>query len=262
MLISNISKHSRKNHHMLKKIQYISDIHLEFFGQKHPIVKAVAPILCLAGDIGYPNMSNYKDFLIHLNSNKNFYKIFMIAGNHEYYKQNVTIEETNQQIEDIIKCNNLTKISFLNNKSILYNGYLFVGTTMWTKILDPCAKKINDFAYIKNMNIDKYNSLHNASIKFLQNEIISNQNKKIIVMTHHLPSYNLIDKKYDVYSDYRQYFASPCDNLIAPPVSTWIYGHTHTAHTSVVNNVILACNPIGYNRENKNANYEKIIDLP
>ena len=117
---------------MLKRIQYVSDIHLEFHKNVCPKIKAVAPILCLAGDIGYPNMSNYKNFLTHLNSNNAFQKIFLIAGNHEYYNQNKSIEETNSCIQRIV--NGLPKISFLNNKSEFYDGYLFIGSTLWSKV--------------------------------------------------------------------------------------------------------------------------------
>lgn len=211
---------------MLKHIQYVSDIHLEFYKMAFPKIRSVAPILCLAGDIGYPNMRNYKDFLIDLHSNKNFFKIFIVAGNHEYYYQNESIEDTNRKIENIIKINNLSKISFLYNKSEFYNGHLFIGSTMWSCITDQHTPKINDFNCITDMTFDKYNLLHNTAISFIDNEITLNRNKKIIIITHHLPSYQLINAKYNK-SKYTQYFASSCDHLIRPPVITWIYGHTH-----------------------------------
>ena len=46
-------------------IQYISDIHLEFYNLSK-IIKLIpsAPILCLAGDIGNPLLENYEIFLI------------------------------------------------------------------------------------------------------------------------------------------------------------------------------------------------------
>ncbi len=66
------------------RIQYISDIHLEFFKVlPKQIVRPVADILCLAGDIGYPFSSLYRDFLKQVS--RDFKKVFLIAGNHEYY---------------------------------------------------------------------------------------------------------------------------------------------------------------------------------
>jgi predicted MPP superfamily phosphohydrolase len=243
---------------MLKRIQYTSDIHLEFHKNMYPKIRAIAPILCLGGDIGYPNMDNYKKFLVHLNSNNCFKKIFIIAGNHEYYNQNKSIEETNLCIEKIT--HPLPKISFLNNKSEFYDGYLFIGSTLWSKV-HKSDKLINDFFSIQGMDIDKYNSLHNNAFTFIKSEIESNSDKKIVVLTHHLPSYSLINEKYKHYAEYNQYFASSSDELIKPPVVAWFYGHTHFASKSFINNVIVTCNPIGYSRENKNANFNEFIEI-
>lgn len=243
---------------MLKRVQYVSDIHLEFHKNMYPKIKAVAPILCLAGDIGYPNMSNYKNFLTHLNSNSAFQKIFLIAGNHEYYNQNQSIEETNTCIQKIVS--DLPKISFLNNKSEICDGYLFIGSTLWSKVHES-DRKINDFFRIQGMNIDKYNLLHNTALSFLKKEIEENHDKKIVVLTHHLPSHSLIHEKYKHYADYNQYFASACDELIRLPVVAWIYGHSHIKSRSIINNVIIVNNPIGYRRENNNVSFDEFIEI-
>jgi predicted phosphodiesterase len=241
------------------KIQYISDIHLEFY-KNLPIINAIAPVLCLAGDIGYPDSKIYKDFLINLNDNINFEKIFLISGNHEYYNQCEPIEETNKKINSLLQKNNLNKISFLNNSSEYYNGYLFIGSTLWSHISNK-KNTTNDFKYIENMTIDKCNELHKNSVDFITKETELNKDKKIIMLTHFLPSYNLIDQKYEAYSKYNQCFASHNDNLIVDPVVLWIYGHTHSPKESMINNIPLVCNPIGYPGENKNIDLEKIIDL-
>jgi len=50
---------------------------------KPPKIKVMADVLCLAGDIGYPYSGIYREFLKQMNSD--FKKVFIIAGNHEYY---------------------------------------------------------------------------------------------------------------------------------------------------------------------------------
>jgi predicted phosphodiesterase len=247
------------NLHM--KIQYISDIHLEFC-KNPPIINPVAPILCLTGDIGYPNSKIYQNFLINLNENDKFEKIFLIFGNHEYYEQNEFIEETNNKIKLFLQKNNLNKISFLNNSSEFYKEYLFVGSTLWSHISNK-KYTTNDLKYIENMTIDKYNELHKDAISFIKSEIESNKDKNIIMLTHFLPSYKLIDEKYEAYYQYNQYFASHNDDFINSPVVLWIYGHTHYPNTSIINNITLVCNPIGYPGENENENkdFEKIIEI-
>ena len=243
------------------RIQYFSDIHLEFCKHITPKIKAVAPVLCLAGDIGYPNMDNYTKFLYDLNLHSGFEKIFLIAGNHEYYKQNETIKETNQKINELIEKNKLYKVSFLNNACEFYNGYLFVGSTLWSKIENSNKRLTNDFSSIKDITIEKYNKNHEESLLFLSNEINYYNNNKIVVMTHFLPSYSLIEKKYEKFAEYNQCFASNCDHLIKDPVCLWIYGHTHYPKKSIINNVNVVCNPIGYQRENKIVNFEEYVDI-
>jgi predicted phosphohydrolase len=232
-------------------LQYFSDLHLERHNNLKfmSLIKTVAPVLILAGDIGDPNKSLYKDFLKIIS--KNYDKIFLISGNHEYY--NKTIEETDNKINEI--CNSLKNVCYLNNTIENYNGYQFVGTTLWTKLNN---EKIitRDLINIKDLTKEKYNLLHKKSYDFIDNSI---QNKKSIVITHHVPSYNFIDKSYLHHHNYHDIFYSNSDKLIRKPIVTWIYGHTHKPYNGLYNNVKMRCNPIGYPEENFNMNFNKSL---
>ena len=76
------------------KINYISDLHLEFYGDDVNFEKVMnfdndAEIICLAGDIGYPEHPNYEKFLSFISGK--FKYVFLITGNHEYYHLNNNI---------------------------------------------------------------------------------------------------------------------------------------------------------------------------
>lgn len=246
---------------MVLQLQYFSDLHLEFFDiNALPIIKATAPILCLCGDIGYPDSKIYSKFLIELHNNPEFEKIFIIAGNHEYYNEDMSINEINEKIKKIISDNNLSKISFLNNSCEKYKNYLFIGSVLWSYISRP-QFLTNDFNKICDMTVEKYNSLHKESVDYLKNQIENNKNENIIILTHFLPSYTLIDEKYNSYSKYNQCFASNNDDLIKSPIKLWIYGHTHLPKESIINGIPINCNPIGYKNENKKIDYEKIFEI-
>jgi len=239
------------------RIQFFSDVHLEF-KKCIPIVKSTAPILCLLGDIGHPFSDIYVDFLGSLNSNPYFHKIFLITGNHEYYMNNQkrnSISQTNFRIKKIIKNNRFSKISFLNNETEIYQNHLFVGSTLWSHVSNE-QYLINDFNMIKGMNVSTYNRLHSEGKSFIKKSI-ENSNRNTVVLTHHLPSYQIIHPKYKNYSNYYQCFASNRDELIRPPICTWLYGHTHTPKFDIINDVPVTCNPIGYYNENND--YKKNI---
>lgn len=244
------------------KIRYISDIHLEFIKFNiDKFIENIKPsdedVLILAGDIGYPKSSNYDKFINYINNN--FKKTFIITGNHEYYTSN--IKEIDDYLETYFM--NFDNISFLNNKIEYYNGHYFVGCTLWTEITNP-DYKINDMYNIKNFTINEYNSIHDKCCNFL-NQTITNQDiSNVILITHHLPLYELIDNKYKTneLDKYNQWFYSDMTEFInknKDKLQLWAYGHTHSPSEKEINNIKFVCNPVGYPFENENINFDKYV---
>lgn len=241
------------------KIQYISDLHLEFYEDilKIPIIPS-APILCLLGDIGFPDSTNY-DIILNWCS-KNYKKVFIITGNHEYYSNKFTIDEINNIINTKVKKYN--NISFLNNTIEKYEDHTFIGTTLWSYIPKYIKNHelnvYNDFKKIKGINREKYNELFLKNLEFLENELKIHDN--IICLTHHLPSIDLIHEKYKDYPNFM--FANNLNYLIEDNIKVWMCGHSHTGNTKIINNVICTLNPFGYPNENKDEScLSKIIEL-
>lgn len=246
-------------------IKYLSDLHLEFI-KPHKManfLRKITPskeeICVLAGDIGNPYQENYNILMEYMN--KNFKKTFIITGNHEYY--NNYIEETNEYLENYFQ--KYKNISFLNNKIEIYNDYCFIGSTLQSNITDP-QYEINDVYFIKNFNYIKYNKLNENSVNFITNALKENTDKKSILITHHVPSYSLIDKKYKKLDmdKYNQWFYCNMDEIInnnKDNIKCWIYGHTHSTSNRLIDNIPFICNPIGYPGENSNINCNQSIIL-
>lgn len=243
------------------KIYYFSDLHLEFmnsnelneFINKMTDIQVENNSVCiLAGDIGHPQEPHYDLFFSFVQ--KHFPKTFVITGNHEYYTNKSTIEETNLFLEKYFK--QFQNITLLNNSFEIYNNYCFIGSVLWTHIYDT-SRTINDINYIPDFNIEKYNVLNRVCIDFLQKAIQSNEN--CIVITHHMPSETLIHSKYktDVLRPYNQWFYCNVENLfICEKVKAWIYGHTHTASKNIIKKIPLFCNPYGYPYEDTGFDFE------
>ena len=249
------------------QLRYFSDLHLEFikptkiedFIRKIP--SGMDEICILAGDIGNPYQSNYDIFIKFIS--KNFKKAFVISGNHEYYNQTKTIQETNDFLTEYFqKFNN---ISFLNNTVEKYDNYCFIGTTLWSKLTNIEPKyEINDIHKIPHFDYIQYNSLNMLSIKFLEDALQNNEN--CIIITHHMPSNSLIDVKYKtrMMLPYNQWFYCNMDELIEnkkDKIKCWIYGHTHTPSSNMINGIPFLCNPIGYPDENSKLDFQKNIRI-
>ena len=245
------------------KLRYLSDLHLEFIKPNkieefiRKIPSGIDEICILAGDIGNPYQLNYDIFMKVMS--KNFKKTFIISGNHEYYNKTKTLQETDEFMKKYFqKYNN---ISFLNNNYEIYNNYCFIGTTLWSKITNPLYK-INDVYEIPHFDYIQYNRLNMLSVDFLENSLQNNNN--CIVITHHIPSNDLIDIKYKTKKmlPYNQWFYCNMDELIENnknKIKCWIYGHTHTPSNIIINKIPFLCNPIGYPNENVNLNFNSTI---
>ena len=151
----------------------------------------------------------------------------------------------------------------MNNSYEIYDNNCFIGTTLWSKITDPFYK-INDMYKIPNFNYVEYNRLNMLSIDFLKDALQNNEN--CIIITHHVPSNDLIDIKYKTREmlPYNQWFYCDIDDLIETngnKIRCWIYGHTHTPSNVIINGIPFLCNPIGYPNENKIIDFQSAFEL-
>ena len=242
-------------------IRYLSDIHLELLDSAkiQEYINAIKPngedVCVLAGDIGQPNDL----FMNHIS--QNFPKTFIIAGNHEHYNTGRTIEETTEFLANYYQ--KYPNISFLNNSIEYYNGYCFVGTTLWSHITMP-DYVINDVYAIRNFSFIKCNQLNRESIGFL--EETSKRHENLIVITHHMPSFTLIDPIYKTppFQLYNQWFACNLDKFIEANkdrLKCWIYGHTHKPSNKLIHGIPFVCNPIGYLGENKKISFNETVEI-
>jgi len=101
-------------------------------------------------------------------------------------------------------------------------------------------------------------------IDFLED--VLNNNTNCIIITHHVPSPSLIDKKYKTFKmlPYNQLFYCNMDDFIEKyknKINCWIYGHTHTSSNVIINEIPFLCNPIGYPNENSKLDFDKSITI-
>lgn len=267
---------------MTIKIQYISDIHLEFY-KDVPDIPVNADILILAGDVGYPTMPIFWEFLEKMS--EQFKHVILIAGNHEYYHTNsaikkgriLTINEVDELIYSEIGRRQLNNVHFLQCSSIIIDNIEFVGSTLWTDIprnkTVDVVEAMSDYSRIfvedkksstiHTVSVEALNKLHREHRQFLScqdRQDAAFKAKKTVFITHHMPSYKMIHEKYAEYS-INCAFASDTLHTVLRKPDIWICGHSHTAYNDIIDGVHCLMNPIGYPGENENLNWGTYISI-
>ena len=253
------------------RIQYTSDIHLEFLKNEPNLEDFVipsAPYLAILGDLGYPGSKNYLTFLE--KASQQYQKVFVIAGNHEFYSES-SMTDIMSNIESI--CSNLSNVFFLNNSEhLLEPDLVLLGTTLWSKIDDDRSELvqiyINDYKYIHKKVDDRMvpitpndiNEIHTQSVKWLEDSLEKHKDKRIVILSHHLPSYKLVHKNYQ-YHPMNCAFATDLEYLILKysSIKYWLCGHTHKSMKEVVNKCTMSVNPFGYKGENSDYDPRKSL---
>ncbi len=244
------------------KIQYCSDLHLEFkenknFLRENPIIPS-GEILLLAGDIvPFAVMDSHNDFFDFVADN--FEKVYWVPGNHEYYYFDVA--NKNSSFHEKIRSN----VSLVNNVSVNESNVKFVFSTLWSKIspvnMRPIQQGMSDFKVIKRngqlFNPHDFNELHEQSLNFIKKEIQNGTSDKMIVVTHHVPTFLNYPAEYKG-SDLNEAFAVELFDLIEKSaVDYWLYGHNHRNQPDFdINRTKMITNQLGYVKHGENQHFD------
>jgi predicted phosphohydrolase len=234
------------------KIQYCSDLHLEFaenraFIKNNPI-KPVGEVLILAGDIvPLISIDKHKDFFDYVS--ENFSVTYWVPGNHEYYGYDL-LKKTKSFQEEI-----RDNVFLLNNRIVTHKGVRLILSTLWSHISPPnelaIQQDVSDFHVIKygrrKLSVFEFNKFHSECVEFLTNALQENTIGKTIVVTHHVPTLINYPEKYRD-SFLNEAFVEELSSLIeACRPDYWIYGHHHTNTPSFkIGETQMLTNQIGY----------------
>ena len=260
------------------KIAYCSDLHLEF---KTAEIKNTdnADVLILAGDIfttyellPYDDESYFfhKSIRIHTflqNCCKEFNHVIMTCGNHESY--NFDIDKTTSEIKRHLKY--LKNFYILDNSCITVEDVIFVGGTMWSDMngedletLHDIKSLMNDFRIIKK---GKYRHTPEDALDSFKEttdyiDLMStiHKDEKIVVVTHHAPSFRSVDPIYKDSTIMNGGFCSNLENFIKDRknIKVCVHGHLHYKSDYMIGECNVLCNPRGYIGKEKCADNFKL----
>lgn len=196
------------------KFQYCSDLHLEKIVKKYrgilPRILPRAPVLLLAGDIGYPKSKIYFDFLHQCS--RDFKWTLFVDGNHEHDHPFDRFQRSRDLYLNVIHLQNSSfDLDFEDG-----NSARCYGTTLWT----PTVRRDENRKGVKFLESELQSTLP---------KLASGKKRFRVVVTHHLPSFQLILPKYEKYSNLNR-FANDLDYLMLERTSApnlWVCGHSH-----------------------------------
>lgn len=235
----------------MTRIQYISDIHTEFYGNENPLdrFEILGDVLVIAGDLSVSD--RVIPVLNTLGKNNLNKQIIYIPGNHEFYTaKTIPVKEILNNVK-----NNITQrnINILYRDIITINDINFIGCVGWPDgsngLIGTWKHRVyNDFHQIFGF-LENWQSWGQQDRDFIKASLENLKEQKNIVITHFLPVTGLIAKEFK--DDYLNgCFANNWINwIIKTNAKHWIYGHSHINIEKKIENVNFYSNQVGYKHE-------------
>jgi len=247
----------------MMKIQYCSDLHLEFpenqkFLAKNPL-QPVGDILVLAGDVvAFRDLNKARGFFNFVCDH--YAAVYWVPGNHEYYGSDISGKPSPlcEKIRD--------NFYLVNNHSVVHGNVRLVFTTLWSRISPhlewDIQRSVSDFSAIEyageRFNARRFSSLHEESLGFLRDTLLETTGGPTVVVTHHVPTLMNYPRVYRN-SPLTEAFAAELSDLILDSgVACWIYGHHHVNTPEFkVGETRMLTNQLGYVRRYEHGSFRR-----
>lgn len=232
----------------------------------------------VAGDLHEVKKTlHYKEMVSVLCSKAEY--VVLVPGNHEYYSGN--IESTNRKLKEMeVEFENLF---VLLNEMVYIDGVAIIGSTLWTDFdngnpltLLDASIKMNDYKHIRfgpvgfgwkqKLKPHDVQNFHYKAKDYIAKQIEelynTNPDQKIIVVTHHSPSFSSTPNKY-LHDSLNGCYSSNMDNYVGMcNPDFWIHGHIHDNSDYMIGDTRIICNPHGYNvTENPHFDIQVVYEL-
>ena len=252
------------------KIQYASDLHLEFESNKQYLIdepiKVTGDILILAGDIHVIDSPQFSSAPFWDWASKNYKQVIVAFGNHEYYG-GFDLSKTTDGFKYKIRDN----IYYYYNCVITIEDVDIIVSTLWSYIHkeneQKCVNGISDFELIqyegKKLTAEIFNNEHQKCLNFIKKSLKDSKAKTKIVVTHHVPSSLLTAEEFRGQQLTDAFTVDLTDYIKKCGAKYWIFGHSHRNINKVIGKTSCICNQVGYimDVEQETFNHEINIDL-
>lgn len=248
------------------KIQYASDLHLEFEANsrylcKNPIIPT-GDVLLLAGDIGVLG-EDYMKYPLWDWAAEHFRQTLVVPGNHEFYQSEDLASFHTGMIREI-----RPNVKLCYNSVVTIDDVDFFLTTLWAHIRTEddfhIRRAMSDFHYIKydgkRLEPGQFNKEHQKTLQFLDSALKSSVNSKHVVVSHHVPTELCMSPEFKGSAFNGAFVVELHDFIYDNQIDYWIYGHSHRNMPEVdINATKVICNQLGYIEDNEQKSFNPSI---
>ena len=235
------------------KIQYMSDLHMEFAENsrylKHNEFPVTGDVLVLAGDIFYLRNDAAPLGKFWKWASENYRQALIVPGNHDYYGH-YDVMVRGMHWTWMLKDN----VGYYQNQVVRIDDTDFILSTLWSNIPPTheyvVSHGLNDFYQTQydghRLTVEDFNKMHQYCLSFIKKSIAESAAKHIVVVTHHLPTLKVVADRH-LGSDLNPGFSTELGDFIADSrIDVWIYGHSHTNIDTVISNTRIVSNQLDY----------------
>lgn len=255
---------------MTMKIQYMSDLHLEFRENAHWLKEHPLPvtgdILVLAGDTFYLGDESMMRHPFWDWASENYRQVIVCLGNHEFYKY-YDLSTLKESAMGEIRHN----VHWYYNVALKVDDIEFIVSTLWASIplheafqTERCVSDFHRIMYEDHvLTAADFTKEHERCLEFIKDAVEKSNAKKKIVVTHHVPSFQLSSPVFKG-SPINGAFTVELGNYIAySDIDYWIYGHSHRNIDGVIGNTQCLSNQLGYTFQKEHLDFdaEKYIEV-
>lgn len=254
-IMSDIAMHKPKQG---LKIQFVSDLHLEFPDNRawlaaHPL-EVTGDILLIAGDTAYLDLPDsgretYKAYDFWDWASRSYKQVIVCLGNHDFYGY-----------YDLATIPDGYCLDIRPNVKAYYNSVVhlpdvdIIVSTLWS-FIEPdidfiVERSVSDFYRIKyeghRLNAQNFNAEHERCLAFIKQSVTESKAKTKIVLTHHVPTQLCTVDEFKGSTINGAFTVELGDYIADSGIDYWIYGHSHRNMDAKIGKTQIISNQFGY----------------
>ena len=251
-------KTNNEYHPKTMKIQFVSDLHLEFpqnraWIAKHPF-QVTGDILLIAGDTAYLDLpesgkDSYSQYSFWDWAAKHYKQVIVCFGNHDFYGYYDLATIPDGYCKQI-----RSNVHAYYNSVVHLEDTDIIVSTLWSYI-EPYNSYItehgvSDFYRIKyngfRLSSDHFNNEHERCLRFVKQAVAESTAKTKIVLTHHVPTQLCTAEEFRDSNINGAFTVELGDYITDSDIDYWIYGHSHRNIEAQIGKTHIISNQFGY----------------